>query len=465
MSSTAHSYSCFGCVDFANNARTKQYVKWACAAGRFDGPKPPMNWVCFCPDDAANWTNPIDDNICWHDPLIPESDDFLGVIITDVRGIRSTTYSREVADSVTGGSVLGKPVRKGKQLVFEAMIVASTVGGFDYGLEWLRRLFEDDGRCPKPGSSCASCQGQVLTTRIHCPGDDDRLEVDKDRDRGLRMWPTAGTIDGINVVEDDFPMGRRNCFQLRRVTWTMCTETPDSYSPDPVTDCTLTEDNPGVFSQLGNCTPRAPEFPCCPICTSTCDPCSTDPGCDCLPPFTLEPINLRSTAPCFTDPICRQIGAMSLDCIPAGYEAALRFTLFAGYDNTNDPFSKFGLRNTVIRVYENPNNVALPTDDVSYQAFIGGYLPCAEIGVSWIPAGSDLVIDGISGNSWLKCNGKCIDHSDRVFEISGKLFPLLARCSSVVITIEWDNLNSQPLSGPGVIPSSARLETFLRHRT
>lgn len=467
--SLAHSYACFGCVDFANNERTRAYVDWACRMGKFVGPKPKLRWLCMCEDDSADWSDPITDSACWYDPLIPESEDFLGVIVTDVKGLRASTYSRETADQVTGGTILGKPIRKGKNLVFTALVLATSAGGFDYGLEWMRRQFEGDNRCPKDGASCSSCHGQVLTLRVHCPND-------TDRDRGLRMFPTAGTIDGISLIEDSYPMGRENCFVMREVTWTMATETSDAFAPDPVSSCTLPATSESVFQRLGNCLPADPTFPCCPICGETCDECTTDPGCDCFPPFVLEPVQVGTAAPCFTDPICRLVGSMGLNCVPSGYDAALRFSFFSGFDPADAAFSKFGMRNAVIRIWENPpvsdpddplgppSPLPVPTTSEEYESFIATHLPCAEIGVSWMPPGSELVIDGTTGNSWLKCQGRCVDHSDRVFTISGELFPLFVRCTPIIATVEWDALNVQTGDGPGMLPSSMTMETYLKHR-
>lgn len=467
--SLATTYACFGCVDFANNERTAAYVAWACRTRKFTGPKPQLNWLCTCPDDSQEWTDPVTDLACWYDPLIPESEDFLGIIVTDVKGLRQSVYKREVSDSVTGGSILGKPTRVGKNLVFTALVIASSEGGFDYGMEWLRRQFEGDNRCPKDGSSCSSCHGQVLTLRVHCPND-------TDRDRGLRMFPTAGTVDGISLIEDSYPMGRQNCYVMREVTWTMATETDASFSPDPVSGCELPASDPAVFNRLGNCLGAEVEFPCCPICGDTCDSCTTDPGCDCIPPFVLEPVQVGVTAPCFTDPLCRLVGAIGLNCVPSGYEAALRFTFFSGFDPSDPVFTKFGMRNAVIRIWENPpvgdpdapddlpEPLPVPTTGDEYDAFVATHLPCAEIGVSWMPAASELVIDGLTGNSWLKCQGECVDHSERVFMISGDMFPLTVRCVPIIATIEWDNLNTQSIDDTGKLPSSMKMETFLRHR-
>ncbi len=459
--SLAPTYLCFGCVEVAHNQRTQKYVAWACATGRFDGDASGvvryMRAKCACPDDDGEFTNPIDDNACWYDALITESADFLGVVITGTTGIRASTFKRELYSAINGGSVLGLPTVSGKQIVIEFDIIATSEAGMNYGIQWLRRQFEDDGRCPAAGSTCASCQGQLLTVRTHCPGEEDM-------DRGLHSWAAAGTIDGFVLNEDDFPLGRKNCEKIRSGVLTIATESSDSYSTEPVSSVELSIAD--AFSALGNC-PTGTQLPslsdiCCPICAQTgCDPCSTDPGCDCLPPFVLQPETIDTVSPCFTEPVCRCITAVAITDIPSGYEAALRLTLRSGWNASNPTFQRFGMRNAVFRIYENPEGFAIPTDEETLDALTARMIPCAEVGVSWMPPGSELIVDGLSGRTWLKCNGKCVDHSSRVHVISGSIFPLKARCQDLVITMEWDCINSQDIDDASTLLSTTLVETFL----
>ena len=131
--SLAPSYACFGCVDFANNARTQTYVGWACRTGRIEGD--PMGLLkkarslCVCPADDEEWTNPIDDAVCWYDPLVPESADFLGVAIVGSSGIRGSGFKREIRSALNGGTVLGLPTIDGKQLMLTVELYATSQAG------------------------------------------------------------------------------------------------------------------------------------------------------------------------------------------------------------------------------------------------------------------------------------------------------------------------------------------------
>lgn len=489
--SLSPTYGCFGCVDFANNARTKAYVAWACRTGKFKGDPGAVikrsQALCSCPDDDADWTNPVADLVCWYDAQAPESADFLGVIITGSTGVRGSSFTREVANALNGGSVLQLPVITGKQMLLNVELIATSQAGMNYGIQWLRRQFEGNQRCVSDGSTCASCQGQLLTLRTHCSQD-----VPGALDDGLHSWAAAGTIDGFEPNDDDFPLGRVHCEKATSGTITLHTEQHDSYSTLPINSQEV--DSSGTFTALGNCLINA-DLPtlddvCCPICSVGCDPCTNDPGCDCFPPFVLEPETITNFAPCFTDPVCRCIAAIAVENLPSGYETALRVTLRAGMDVSNEAFTAFGMRNVVFRVWENPptsiadplspdpmdpdiidlpDGLPLPIDLASYDLVASKLEPCAEIGVSWLPAASELVIDGLSGQTWLKCNGKCVDHSRRVETISGTIFPLKAHCTNLIITVEWDCmsvvgcLSELDCDGDGRILSSMLVEAFLGH--
>lgn len=470
----APSYACFGCVDFANNSRTKAYVAWACAQGKFKGDPGSViamsrSW-CDCPLDDASWTNPIDDQACWHDPLIPESADFLGVVIEKASGVRSSTFKREMTDAINGGSVLGMPTISGKTIVLEVLIVATSLAGQNYGIQWLERQFQDEGNCAVDGATCTSCQGQLFTLRTHCY-DPDLAPADIPLDKGLHTWPAAGTIDGFVPDEDRFPVGRGHCEKVLAGALTIGTETHDSYATESQSE-PVVFDATGAFRALGNCMSAAdvdpPDPARCPTCfTEACDTCRDDPGCDCPPVILIEPEQSYQVSACFTNPLCRCIGAGQITDIPAGYETALRIKLKAGFDPANPVFQRFGMRNAVVRIWERPeieeidNGIVMPTNLAQYEALAERLTPCAEIGVSWIPAGAELVIDGLSGRSWLICDGRCMDHSARVHTISGTVFPLKARCTDLIITCEWDCLSVQGDASGGRIASSVSLETFL----
>lgn len=473
--SIAPSYFCFGCVNIANNARTRTYIEWACRTGRFQGDVGAIltfaRGLCECPADAEDFANPVDDLACWYDPSIPESADFLGVVIEKVGGVRASTTKREVTDGINRGSVIGSPTTPGKQMVVELLIIATSRAGQNYGIQWLERQFNGDQQCSREGGTCTSCQGQLLTMRLHCPLYENGVPVEpQPLDKGLHSWAAAAAIDGFVPDEDRAPAGLRNCEKLIAGTLTLATEQSESYSTEPVREA-VTFDATSAFPARGNCMIRSSSGvadPRCPTCLALCDPCMSDPGCDCRNPTVLiEPEVQTIVSACFTNPVCRCISAAQVADIPAGYETTLRMRLQSGWDPNNPLFQKYGMRNAVVRVWEVPeveqtqNGIVLPTNFDEYEALAARLTPCAELGISWMPAASELVIDGLSGKSYLLCQGKCYDHSARVHTISGSVFPLKARCTDLFITMEWDCLNVQGSDAGEAIPSSISLEAFL----
>lgn len=471
----APTYFCFGCVNIANNARTQAYINWACRTNRFQGDGGVMTVfarsLCDCPADDEDFVDPITDLACWYDATIPESADFLGVVIEKVGNVRASTTKREVTDAINRGSVIGSPTTPGKQMVVEVLIVATSKAGQNYGIQWFERQFNGDQQCGKDGSSCTSCQGQLLTMRLHCPLYENGVPVEpQPLDKGLHSWAAAAAIDGFIPDEDRAPAGLRNCEKVIPGAITLATEQSQSYSTDPVREA-VTFDATGAFRARGNCLLRrstGTADPRCPTCQTLCDPCMSDPGCDCRNPTVLiQPEVQNTVSACFTNPLCRCIAAAQVADIPAGYETTLRLRLQSGWDPSNALFQKYGMRNAVVRIWEvsdieqTQNGIVLPTDLEQYQALTDRLTPCAELGISWIPAGSELVVDGISGRSYLLCNGQCYDHSARVHTISGTVFPLTARCTDLYITMEWDCQNMQGSAAGGAIPSSVTLEAFL----
>lgn len=477
--SLAPSYFCFGCVNIANNARTRTYIEWACRQDRFQGDAGAMmvfaRSLCRCPADDEEFVDPITDVACWYDPSIPESADFLGVVVEKIGGVRASTTKREVTDAINRGSVIGSPTTPGKQMVVEVLIIATSKAGQNYGIQWFERQFNGDQQCGKDGASCTSCQGQLLTMRLHCPLYEAGVPVEPQPiDKGLHSWAAAAAIDGFTPDEDRAPAGLRNCEKLIAGTITLATEQKNSYSTEPFREA-VTFDTTGAFKARGNCMLRRSSGvsdPRCPTCLTLCDPCMSDPGCDCRNPTVLIPPEVQTTvSACFTNPLCRCIAAAQLADVPAGYETTLRLRLRAGYDPSNGLFTKYGMRNAVVRIWEVPDveqlplpagsGIVLPTNLEQYDALTARLSPCAELGVSWMPAGSELVIDGISGRSYLLCNGQCYDHSARVHTISGTVFPLTARCTDLYITMEWDCQNVQGSVAGAALPSSVSVEAFL----
>lgn len=80
----------------------------------------------------------------WYSTRIPESAEFGGVWVLDVKGLDSTPISRPVTEMVGDGAAATGPMRRPSRTVtFDAVLVACSNAGLTYGLQWLRCLLAD----------------------------------------------------------------------------------------------------------------------------------------------------------------------------------------------------------------------------------------------------------------------------------------------------------------------------------
>lgn len=446
-SSSAQSYACFGCVNFANNQRTATYHAWACANGLYDG-SPPIIDLCSCPDDDAVFVDPITDNVCWYDPQVPESAEFLGLVINKITGLRASTFTREVIDGFLEGSVLQRPHKRGRSFGFEAFILSTSCEGRDYGLEWLRKLLEEDD-CPSV-NTCASCAGRELTIRKFCSTDDPA-------DDGLHVWQSAGLVDGIVPIEPD-TRKLQSCCTLTGITFTMQSESPFSYSQTAMQICDLTADPDGFV----RCYDWAND--CLDCQEDCCDRCGFDGLCQCYSPTVIEP-DIVAADTCFCTPWAQIIDSCCVDGLPSGYDTAFKIDVYSGTDFSNDVYREFGMRNYTLQIFDNPLGLPCITDLETYDLWCSRSAPCAEIQIAYVPSDSTLTIDGRNNRVTLVCDGKCRNYDQVVTSVVGSLFPLVSRCQPIMIVSKWDAAVTQTFpEAPGIAPATVSVDSYLRFR-
>ena len=138
--------------EFINIARTEAYATgtpWF-KPGRTGTDLPAML--------AETYVSPMVDNAPWTDPDNPASYEFWGLYPLDVAGIEDATVTSNTVESTGDGGVAGRVRRGTKTVVFNAMVLASSDCGADYGVRWLRALLN--------GSACGTLATQT------CNGDD-----------------------------------------------------------------------------------------------------------------------------------------------------------------------------------------------------------------------------------------------------------------------------------------------------
>lgn len=76
-------------------------------------------------------------NAPWYDPAMPQSAEFLGYWVTSTEGFGATPVDRAVNDAICAGGVAGPHRDTHRTVRVEALIIACTNAGAQYGLEWL----------------------------------------------------------------------------------------------------------------------------------------------------------------------------------------------------------------------------------------------------------------------------------------------------------------------------------------
>lgn len=444
--STKWSHAEFGCVTFADNLRTYTYHKWAQENALYPLECCPAILDCSCVNDdpLIPYVDPITDVAPWYDPSLPESGEFLGMMIMKVTGARNSTFTREVVDAFGDGSILGRPRLRGRSFVLEGLVIGTSCAGVDYGLEFLRRVFEDEVCACSPSDPCSACSGRQFTLRVFC-GDAEPC------DNGIRTWDSTGTVDGIQVIDDDDLSDC--CCVVRKVTLTIQTESPYSFNcadelcsvdadPDAFTAC---------FDWESDCLDCNPD-------TSCCDRCGYDALCTCYPISDPELTVLEND--CFCMPLQRTIQCCCIDEVGQGFDTALKLDIYSGDNDTDLAFTDLGLRNLTIKVYDNPDNLPCITDQESLDDWCN-IEPRFQLQVAYVPSDATLTIDGRRERITLQCDDVCRPYSQVVTNTEGAIFPFVTRCDPMMVCIEFDTLNTQFETAPA-IPTHVTVSTFRR---
>ena len=463
MSTTRHSFAQFGCAVFADNARTFAYHQWACREGLYpDGCQVDLE-DCSCELDTTSdmFTNPIDDLAPWYDPNDPASSEFLGAMILEVSGVADSTVKRDPSDAFGDGTVLNRQRLAGRSLTFDIILLSTTCRGADFAVEWLRRVLEAD-LCGCGPSPCDSCYGKELKLRRSC---NDPVPCDT----GLRHWMSVGVVDGIKVTA---ATDKACACVVQRASFQLQSESPFSYGCEDV-GCNL---NAVVDPSFVKCFDWAAECDeCCDADVRAgrrkCDRCQTDILCTDVTTEDPIPTSLSSIDPCYCEPLQRRIQACCIDDVgAAGFDTALKMEVFSGLDPSNDFDANFfldhGLRNMRISIFNNPDGLPCIDDEASYDAWCATRpKPRFELQIPYVPSNAVLTIDGRSNRVTMECNGECRPFPYSIDSKKGRLFPLVTNCEPMMVTVEWDEANSQLKTGGGRMPSTATFTTYRRWRS
>jgi hypothetical protein len=79
----------------------------------------------------------------WYSTRVPESAEFGGIWVLDVKGLDSTPTQRDVTEMAGDGGAPGPSRKASRRVTFDALLVACSNAGLTYGLEWLNCQLAD----------------------------------------------------------------------------------------------------------------------------------------------------------------------------------------------------------------------------------------------------------------------------------------------------------------------------------
>ncbi|GAA3172857.1 hypothetical protein [Nonomuraea salmonea] len=376
----ATDWYCFGGTEIINSARTHAYAS--------RGLKPVHLQVqdCGCPGLAGMledepYTLPSDDGAPWYDPGLPESADFAGVLLLDVKGLDSAPIERPVRQRAGDGAVFGRPRYLPREIVFTGIAIGRTSCAIDYGIKWLSSALQgslacgddcgggDDldylSCCPTvagtPGTPCGPGSGAGGS----CPGPCDHPDCAELAWRTLRNVALTRSPEVVEqfggacqccpgvakVVQWTLTAARPHALRApvevaRRVTWPASSGEEEECVTWTTGDTCLDDEGQCAAAQL--------------------QPCVLDPRC---PPPTLPELPVPPN-PCLCEPWSRREV-----CVPIPPQAA---PIWSDTVPVMEIYSgALPLRGVRVRFVPNP--LGLPADQLDQCG------ACAELNVSYLP--------------------------------------------------------------------------------
>lgn len=149
-------------VELSNAWRLYAYIQNARTNARWDGEcEPWVSWGDACWQDNGTFTNPVADPAPWYRSAEPESGEFLGLWIEDMKGLDEPTETRSLAQRITAGSAASRQSAPGREVNITGTLCATTERGMEYGQRWLASLLINP-------DECAGAKG-TFVFRAACP--------------------------------------------------------------------------------------------------------------------------------------------------------------------------------------------------------------------------------------------------------------------------------------------------------
>jgi hypothetical protein len=303
----------------------------------------------------------------WYTSRVPESAEFGGIWVMDVKGLDVTPTQRDVMEMAGDGGSPGSSRSPSRKVTFDALLLACTNAGLTYGLQWLTtQLRSTEGRSD-------STLRYLAAHPEHSAADPATLlrEV-----HGVVLSAEPQITDAQNAGR-----GQHHQATMYRVTWDLIVTRPHAYAPPinvPVLWDTV-EVEPIKWVHAADCVPAKRSLNCEDMPALFSETC------------TVEHIEVVNTPP----PTCG-------GCLPVCAVDTHVFevpTFIAPYRSA-ETVTTMAIRNTgasalTLQLWWRRCNALDSCDDERF-----------PLQVSGLPASAELVLDGMSGRFWVNYQGR-----------------------------------------------------------
>lgn len=417
-------YLAIGSVELVNSARLRAYLQ-SIGSPLSSGPE-----VCACDaltadildPDGVPYTTPGDpDNPAeWYDPDVPESAEFLGLLLLEIEGVDDYPVQRSVTNSVVGGGSLGPARVLPRQMVFRALLLGATCCGVNYGLTFLKQALQ--------GCTGSQCGGDCVTLLDCCPSEGDTRDEFLAKHR--RTFRRVALTDGPRVTGRD---GTGSCggscagSDILTVEWTLTAATPFAYTDETeLLDVAIPTDDDAEcvtwcrHDSTGDCLDGECRLAECPNSQDSC----ADP--ECVSPAPPVP---TSPDTCFCQSLAVNSAAYDIDLSsrPGWIDDVPLATVYAGSSD---------LRRLTVTLYQRTEaDTGLTCAELAEKKRCEPY---AQWNIGFVPAGGELFLDGQTGRATLDCNRQC-SPATTVYGYDGAppTWPVL-NCAGFCLLLETD---------------------------
>lgn len=294
----------------------------------------------------------------WYSTELPESGEFGGVWVMSVDGLDATPVERNIVQMAGAGAAAGPHRDTSRTVTFEAVLIACTHAGVDFGLKWLTCLLRGTT------TSTTSALRYLAASPSYSGVDPESLVREV---HGLVLTKAPTIVQEINTEARQHQQST-----MYRISWEMVALSPYAYLPSvsvPVDWDVITRQSVN-WIHAADC--QLPE---------TCEDMPIMFSTECVP----DEIAVVTTPP----PVCG-------GCLPVGEIDKYSFRV-----PTMD--YAFRCRETAVStIIRNTGETPL-----SLQAFwreCGSDIRCEDnrwpLQIAGLPPGAELVLDGITGRFW-----------------------------------------------------------------